>query len=123
MLINLSNHPQSKWDNKQVQSAVEQFGSIFDMPFPNINPNFSTNEVEELAKQYFTNIFEIFDECANEPFGNAVHIQGEFTFVYSLVTLLKESGIVCLASTSHRNVKHEGEKKVIVFDFVQFREY
>ena len=123
MLINLSNHPQSKWDIKQVQSAVEQFGSIFDMPFPNINPSFSTNEVAELAKQYFAKIILIFDECANEPFGNAVHIQGEFTFVFQLVSMLKKSSIKCLASTSDRMIREEGNKKIIEFNFVQFREY
>ena len=123
MLINLSNHPQIKWDLKQISFAKGQYGNILDMPFPNINPNFSTQEVTELTKEYYEKIVTIFDECANNPFENTVHVQGEFTFVYQLVTLLKESGIHCVASTSNRMIREEGNKKIIEFSFVQFREY
>jgi hypothetical protein len=123
MLINLSNHPQAKWDNKQLEAANKQYGSIFDIPFPNIDPSLSTNEVALLATEYFNKIVNIFDECTNEPFENAVHIQGEFTFVFQLVTMLKQSGISCVASTSNRMIREEGNKKIIEFNFVQFRVY
>jgi len=123
MLINLSNHPQIKWDSKQIAYAKEQYGSVFDMPFPNINPDFSVSDVAVLVKKYYKKIATILDECANEPYKNAVHIQGEFTFVFQLVTLLKESDIRCVASTSNRMIREEGNKKIIEFNFVQFREY
>ena len=53
-----------------------------------------------------------------------VHVMGEMTFTYNLVTALKEVGIVCLASTTERLVKMMPDgKKVSEFKFVQFREY
>ena len=123
MLINLSNHPQLKWDKKQLSTAIKQYGSVLDMSFPNINPQISAKEVGNIVLEFYTRITNIFDECANTPFENAVHIQGEFTFVFQLVTLLKKSNIPCVASTSNRNVVNDGDKKIIEFNFVQFREY
>ncbi len=124
MLINLSNHPSSKWDSKQKQKAVEIYGQIIDLSFPAIDPHWDTNKVKALALDYYRRITLIFDQCANEPQPNAVHIQGEFTFVYKIVTLLKTSHITCVASTSVRNViEKENGEKIVRFNFVQFREY
>ena len=123
MLINLSNHPQLKWDKKQLTTAIKQYGSILDMSFPNIDPQLSSDGVRKIVIEYYTRLTNIFDECANTPFVDAVHIQGEFTFVFQLVTMLKKSNIPCVASTSNRNVVDDGDKKIIEFNFVQFREY
>jgi len=54
---------------------------------------------------------------------NAVHIQGEFTFVFALVSLLLNHNIKCIASTTSRNVIEENGKKITEFQFVKFREY
>ncbi len=123
MLINLSNHPAEKWQEKQKQLAKESYGIVQDLAFPAVPPEATTVEVQETARILFNKIAAIFDECANEPLLNAVHIQGEFTLVYALVTMLKSSRISCIASTSNRNVSDDGVKKVIIFEFVQFREY
>jgi hypothetical protein len=124
MLINLSNHPSKKWESKQNQEAIRQFGSVTDLPFPAIDPEWTTTEIAEKSEVFFNKIALIFDECANEPKQNAVHIQGEFIFVYQLVSLLKSSNIKCVASTSTRNVVKLGNgKKIVSFSFVQFREY
>jgi len=123
MLLNLSNHPYSKWSEKQKETARLQYGSVIDLSFPMVDPNGSTSDVKELALSFFNKITAILDECANEPYINALHIQGEFTFVYHLVALLKSSGVRCVASTSYRDIKQVGNKKMITFNFVQFREY
>lgn len=123
MLINLSNHPTIKWQEKQKQLAKNKYGVVQDLAFPTVPPNATNIEIQEMALQLFNKITTIFDECANEPLFNVVHIQGEFTLVFSLVTMLKASGISCIASTSNRNVSDDGVKKVIIFEFVQFREY
>ena len=124
MLINLSNHPSNNWDQKQSQTAISSFGSISDLPFPSIDPSWHKEKLFEQAKIYFDKICSMLDQCANEPKQNAVHIQGEFTFVYQLVALLKSSGIKCVASTSIRNVVElENGQKIVSFSFVQFREY
>ena len=124
MLINLSNHPSKKWEHKQSQEAIRQFGTIADLPFPAIDPEWTTIEIAEKSEVFFNKIALIFDQCANEPKQNAVHIQGEFTFVYQLVSLLKSSNIKCVASTSTRRVVElENGQKTVNFSFVQFREY
>ena len=123
MLINLSNHPSDKWDKKQRQEAVKKYGTIFDLPFPAVNPDWSETEAKKLAKEYFDKISLVFDDCSNEPKQNVVHIQGEFTFVFYLVYLLLNSKIKCIASTSERKVVEKNGKKIVVFKFVRFRGY
>lgn len=123
MLINLSNHPSKKWQSNQLELAQKNFGSIVDLPFPEVFPTADQDFVASLALDYFSRITHILDECCNEPQQNAVHVQGEFTLTFQLVTLLKKSGIKCIASTSKRDVTEENGKKIIVFRFVQFREY
>ena len=124
MFINLSNHPSEKWDKNQIKQAKKQFGTIVDLTFPMVDPAGNEEYIRQLATSYFENIVSIFDECANQPTANAVHIQGEFTFVYHLVTLLRQSGITCLASTSKRNVvENDTGEKIVKFSFVRFRKY
>lgn len=124
-LINLSNHPFSKWQANQLQLANELYGAIIDIPFPHINPSASTKEVRLLAQTYA-------DQCITQleasPSKNgkkeAVHIAGEATFVYACVGILKDNGIVCVASTTKRMVSLQtNEKKTIHFEFVMFRAY
>jgi len=127
MLINLSNHPSTKWDEKQKQSAIEEYGWIEDIPFPAIDPAAAKDEVAELAQKYLRECLKKF-ELANIPVAQqahneAVHIQGEFTFVYHLVNLLKKEDIKCVASTTERIVEENDNKKIVSFKFVQFREY
>ena len=124
MLINLSNHPIDNWDKKQKNIALEKYGAVLDMPFPPVDPEATESNIQELAKEYFGRVTVVFDECANESKPNAVHIQGEFTFVYAVVSMLLHSGIKCIASTTRRTVDQERNGlKTSVFEFVKFREY
>lgn len=123
MLINLSNHPTEKWQEKQKKLAKETYGILYDIAFPAVPATATHNEIQDIAKILFNKIIKILDECANEPLDNAVHIQGEFTLVFTLVTMLKQSAIRCIASTSERNVQDNGGKKIVIFNFVNFREY
>lgn len=124
MLINLTNHPLAQWENKQKQMAETLYGKIIDLPFPAVNPLASAEEVAGTAKTYFEKVLELLSSYSNHNKPNAVHIQGEFTFVYKLVALLKQAGIICVASTSNRDVTGtDNGKKTVIFGFVQFREY
>ncbi len=116
MLINLSNHPSEKWSSKQKKEALEKYGSISDMSFPNIPPEVPIDVVHQLVREFKTKILE------QQP--SAVHIMGELTFTFSLVDQLMKHKIKCIASTTTRNVEEneEGVKKVR-FEFVGFREY
>lgn len=127
MLINLSNHPSTKWGEKQKQEALKQYKEIVDLAFPQIEPTATIEEVQELAEKYveeikqmlgYTNVLTFDDKK------NAVHIMGEMTFTHNVVRLLQQMVITCLASTTERKViEEENGKKTSVFQFIQFRRY
>lgn len=115
MFINLSNHPSSEWSEEQLKAAKE-YGEVIDLSFPNIEPYFTSEDVNELADITAEGIVEIDDHAV-------VHIMGEMTYTYAVVSRLKAKGITCLASTTERNTFMMGGKKISEFKFVQFREY
>ncbi|MCR9101387.1 MAG: TIGR02221 family CRISPR-associated protein [bacterium] len=114
-LINLSNHPSEKWSKAQHEAAIEQYGNIYDIPFPDINPNMNAEQMQALVLQY--------SETIQSLSPTAVHLMGEMTFTFALVQKLKAAGIPCVASTSHRKVEERDGKKIVQFEFVQFRPY
>jgi len=114
--INLTNHPSSGWSEEQLKAA-QQYGEIVDLSFPNIEPYFTSKDIYELAETTVDGI-RAFD---SNP---VVHVMGEMTFTYAIVSRLKALGITCVASTTERLVKMMSDgKKVSEFKFVQFREY
>lgn len=118
MLLNLTNHPSEKWSQAQMDAAIKQFGGILDMPFPQIDPALSFEEVQVLAQ-------EIFQEIVSQELPDiSIHIMGEFTFCYCLIRKLENAGIPCFASTTSRSVeiKPDGSKSS-VFNFFNFRPY
>lgn len=120
MLLNLSNHPSPKWHEKQRQAAIEAYGEIQDLPFPNIPPNHGIKAVNELAHSYLQKTLQLQKEYPNLT----VHLMGELTFTFALLQLLLKEGIPCVASTSER-MTTDGEEgtKTIRFEFVRFRNY
>lgn len=121
MLINCSNHPVSSWDEKQ-KTAAKIYGKISDLPFPAVDPEATTDEVALLARQYEIKIRHTLAEEATGAF--VVHIMGELTFCFALVACLQQAGIICLASTTRREiVENGGGSKTSRFQFVRFREY
>lgn len=118
LLVNFSNHPSRYWDNRQ-REASQDYGELVDMPFPRIVPNATDKELQELAQQYVQRITSL-----STPKEITVHIMGEMTFTYMVVTKLKELGIRCVASTTERKTSYsEDGTKLSEFSFVRFREY
>ena len=116
--INLTNHPSEKWEKRQSEAARE-YGEVVDMPFPKVSPESSYEEVSALAEEYVNLIRE---KCKDADV--TVHVMGEMTFVYALVSRLKDIGIRCVASTTERKaVVNDDGTKTSEFSFVQFREY
>lgn len=125
MLLNLSNHPKTKWDYAQLQAALDQFGSVEDVPFPPIDPKASQQEVTVIAQEYVDKCLDILAKAPNEA-SHAVHIMGEYTFTYQFLKEMEKRGILCVASTTERIVTEDPAdptKKITVFKFVQFRPY
>lgn len=114
-LINISNHPSAKWSPAQRDAAIEQYGNIYDIPFPDIDPDMDAAQMQAFVQEYFETIQSL------SP--TAVHLMGEMTFTFALVQKLKAAGIPCVASTSHRKVEERDGKKIVQFEFVQFRPY
>lgn len=118
MMLNLSNHSSINWSKTQLDAAQIQFGGVQDLPFPQIDPNATTDAVVQLAKEYCQIIM------AQHPSVSAVHLMGEMTFIVALVRLLKRQKIKVVCSTTDRLVLEEQDgKKTMQFVFQQFREY
>lgn len=68
-----------------------------------------------LARDYYNKII-VYHPCA-------VMCQGEFTLCFQVVELLKQAGIPVLAACSERRVTEKDGKKIVEFEFQQYREY
>ena len=118
MLVNLTNHPSESWSESQLLAA-KQYGEIIDMLFPTINPLAEEEEIDILANEYTDKIKKI--AVGTDV---TVHIMVEMNFTYKTVSLLKASGIGCVASTTLRKVKETSDgKRISEFEFVRFRKY
>ena len=118
LLINLSNHPSAGWGARQ-REAAEMYGEIEDMDFPAIPPVPGEREITDLAEEYVARIAE-----RAETRDVTVHIMGEMTFCYAVITRLQPLGIPCIASTTRRQVTETADGvKEVRFDFETFRKY
>ena len=118
LFLNLTNHSHQSWDKEQLDSS-SKYGNIVDIAFPSIAPDDDSTAINAIVEKY-TNIIKE----QTDYFNVTVHIMGEMTFTYAIVSRLKALGIKCLASTTERNtiITPDG-KKLSDFKFVQFREY
>lgn len=118
MLVNFSNHPSRYWDKEQIE-ATHVYGELIDMPFPQIIPNATDEELQKLSDEYVQRIISL-----GNPKSITVHVMGEMTFTFMIVTKLKEMGIKCIASTTERKTSYNDDgTKLSEFLFVKFREY
>lgn len=121
MLINLSNHPTSQWSTKQLNTALKKYKSVFDLPFPQIPPRASEEQVEKIGNSYVKKCKAIISKSSDKH--NAVHIMGELTFCFAVISKLIKAGVKCVASTTTRNATQVNDSKISKFEFVKFREY
>lgn len=118
MLVNFSNHPSRYWDNRQM-AATRCYGDVVDIPFPVVAPDADSQQLQALAQDSVQKILSM--DKANSI---TVHIMGEMTFTFAVVTRLKELGIRCVASTTERKTTYNDDgTKLSEFSFVRFREY
>lgn len=117
LFLNLSNHPYSEWQEEQ-RKAAEVYGECKDMPFPQVDPDATEKQINDLVEQYVKQI---------TPYTKTnkvtVHLMGEMCFTYRMVKRLSALGIRCVCSTSYRIVRAEGNGKYVEFQFKQFRDY
>ena len=119
MLLNLTNHPSQRWPEEQLRTAEARWGSVADFPFPAVEPEASTAQVAELARQITGQV------CALRP--EAILCQGEMTLTAGLVALLQREGFPVYAACSRRESRESVRDGVVVktasFRFAGFREY
>lgn len=121
-MVNLSNHPSSKWGKAQMDAAKELCpDGVQDLPFPMIDPKLTDQEVYLLAQEYVDKAREI---------GEVVHVMGESGFVAAFVSIARISApkadpLYCIYSTTERIVVENVQtgEKMSTFRFVQFRKY
>lgn len=119
MLINLSNHPLATWTKEQLEAA-SIYGTILDLPFPLIDSALDESDISDLAQEYLLKIESLSEDITQ----TVIHVMGEMTFTFALVTELKKLGCKCVASTTKRisEVMPDGSK-ISKFEFGRFREY
>lgn len=118
VLLNVSNHPVETWSEEQ-KLAASKYGDIEDMPFPVVDEESGTDDIQALANEYINRI-KAAGDCTNVT----IHIMGEQTFLYSMLYRLQLCGYHCIASTTRRDTEMlpDGSRKV-TFRFSRFREY
>ena len=118
LFVNFSNHPSQRWCDTQ-REAASGFGEIVDIPFPKIDPNATSAEVEALARKCADDIIAIAGTAEV-----TAHVMGEMVFTHKLVNFLQAEGIHCVASTTEHIVEYNSDgSKTSVFRFLQFRDY
>ena len=112
--LNISNHPSARWDEKQKQAALSfGAGEIVDIQFPNVPPTSTERELEELCRLITGTISQ----------QDIVHVMGEMGLTYKIVSVLRAKQVETFHSTTERIVEEVDGKKVVRFEFVQFRPY
>lgn len=118
VFVNFTNHPSEKWSGEQL-SAAKAIGTVKDLKFPDIPTDIDRTHFDRLVHDYRNKILEL---CRGRQ--GTVHIQGEMTFVFRMVTELKARHIRCVASVTKRNTVDLGNgKSQAVFVFEGFRDY
>lgn len=123
--LNLSNHPSVQWSDLQLSTAREltknQSATIIDYPFPHIDPELSSIEIEQLADQLLDDLTTLMHEGDDRIV--AVHIAGEPIMCLAISRGLRTRGVKCYSATSHRLSTEEDGVKRSEFHFVRFREW
>lgn len=118
VLINLSNHPYDKWPEEQ-KEAAKAYGACRDMPFPAVDPDADEEEIQKMADDIVRELLKLEADCKL-----TVHVAGEMSLTFALVSKLKSHGIKCIVATSCRNTTDLPDgRKLIEFRFKKFREY
>ncbi len=117
--LNITNHPKEYWSQKQILEA-EQYGTILDLPFPQIPASLDEGAIDLLVDQYYQKIMQY-----DNP---TVLLQGEYVFCFRLATKLKQQKIVVLSACTERSATEETDEsgdsiKTSEFHFCRFREY
>lgn len=119
VFINLSNHPSARWSAEQLAATAAD--NVIDVALPNIPPTASQAEVRRMAKAVAADAINF----AGGETATAM-VAGPFGFCRQAVAELETHGIPCVEACSERSTREETlpdgtTRKVVTFQFVQFR--
>ena len=113
-LLVVSNHPPDGWSEKQ----REGWDTVDYIPFPNVPPTFSFQDVTEMCPP----ILEEIAEWINSHEGGKISIQGESTLVSIVMHEVDlYHGWVYVFPTTERVAEEKDGKKTSTFKFVRWR--
>lgn len=112
--INFTNHPSEFWDQTQIEESLK-YGDIIDLPFPNVDPAATENEVLQLGQEMVEKIVSYKPSC--------VLAQGEFSLCFYVINQLLKQNIKVVTACSERNTVEKDGLKISKFAFVKYREY
>lgn len=122
MFINFTNHRLPDWSREQIETAEKEWGTLAELPFPEVDPRGSKDYISQLATEYVQRMEAMLAQSAEAR--HAVHVMGEMTLCFEVVTRLKAKGIHSVVATTRRTILHQKDGiKTNKFEFVQFRSY
>lgn len=118
LLINLSNHPSSQWSTEQSEAATV-YGPCIDYPFPQVSPEADTTDIRDMAVKVVSDILNRYPDK-----DLTIHLMGEMTLTFQMVSLFSKQRIPCIASTTERLVTQtDNQERICKFLFRRFRKY
>ncbi len=115
MLINFSNKHSSSWNEKKIQTTIEEFGWVEDIFLPDFtNIDIFNQSVDKYINECKHKFLMANIPVSQQAYNEAVLIQSEYDFRNFLVKKLKEKNIRCIKAIFKEKVNPE---------FVRFEEY
>jgi CRISPR-associated protein Csx16 len=122
LFVNVSNHPSAAWRGPQRDAATTEGALLVDVPFPQVSPAATAEDLEEAADAVESEIERL--EQVHERYTRDAMVMGEPTLAFLLVARLQKRRIRCVAATSWRESKELGTgERLTRFGFEGFREY
>ena len=128
MFVNYSNHSSKLWNDTQLEAAG-QYGTIYDVAFPEVLVTYTEYEIECLSEEELKKLEQLAEEKGKNLNQITIMCQGEFSLTYAMVSRIKAKypGCRVLCAVSERQVVEEREGmntvKKVIFSFSGFREY
>ncbi|MEY8310008.1 hypothetical protein AAK899_10880 [Erysipelotrichaceae bacterium 51-3] len=118
--MNITNHASQFWSKSQTEAARQLFGTVIDLPFPQIQVQMTDKEIDDLVEIYLKKV-----TAYENP---TVLCQGEFVFTYRMVHALQKRKIQVVAAqgTLEREEYQDKDQNTVkrtIYRFARFLKY
>lgn len=127
--FNITSHPSVNWPENQAIAAKtydisrddDPWRELIDLAHPKIDPSASPMDVYNQARKFLDDAKLQYGAIGPD---DICLVQGEYTFVTCLVSMLTNAGVTCVTATTERKVQEFPDGSVRRwFEFVQYRPY